>query len=66
MFGTPLPPQSKPFGKISEDVVAELGSSDARTKKIYDAYLAARNEYRGWTEMSDGRYIRAREAALNK
>jgi len=54
------------IGKISEDVVAELGSSDARTKKIYDAYLAARNEYRGWTEMSDGRYIRAREVALNK
>ena len=54
------------IGKISEDVVRELGSSDKRTKKIYDAYLAARNEYRGWTEMSDGRYIRAREAALNK
>ncbi|WP_026940522.1 TRAP transporter substrate-binding protein [Hellea balneolensis] len=52
------------IGKISEDVVRELGSSDARTKKIYDSYLAARNEYRGWTEMSDGRYIRARQAAL--
>ncbi len=54
------------IGKISEDVVRELGSSDKRTKKIYDAYLAARNEYRGWTEMSDGRYIRARQAALDK
>ena len=54
------------IGKISEDVVAELGSSDKRTKKIYDAYLAARNEYRGWTEMSDGRYIRARQTALDR
>lgn len=53
------------IGKISEDVVRELGSSDKRTQKIYDAYLAARNEYRGWTEMSDGRYIRARKAALD-
>jgi len=53
------------IGKISEDVVRELGSSDKRTQKIYDAYLAARNEYRGWTEMSDGRYIRARQAALD-
>ena len=53
------------IGKISEDVVRELGSSDKRTKKIYDAYLAARNEYRGWTEMSDGRYIHARQAALD-
>ena len=53
------------IGKISEDVVRELGTSDIRTQKIYDAYLAARNEYRGWTEMSDGRYIRARQAALD-
>ena len=53
------------IGKISEDVVRELGSSDKRTKKIYDAYLAARNQYRGWTEMSDGRYIRARQEALD-
>ncbi len=53
------------IGKISEDVVRELGSSDKRTRKIYDAYLAARNEYRGWTEMSDGRYIRARQVALD-
>ena len=52
------------IGRVSEDVVKELGSSDKRTQKVYDAYLAARNQYRGWTEMSDGRYIRARQAAL--
>lgn len=52
------------IGRVSEDVVRELGSSDKRTQKVYDAYLAARNQYRGWTEMSDGRYIRARQAAL--
>ena len=52
------------IGRISEDVVREFGNADKRTQKIYESYLAARNQYRGWTEMSDGRYIRARQAAL--
>jgi TRAP-type mannitol/chloroaromatic compound transport system substrate-binding protein len=52
------------IGKLSEDVVREIGNSDPQTQKIYDAYIAARDTYRGWTEMSDGRFIRAREAAL--
>lgn len=52
------------IGRISEEVVEEFGNSDARTRKIYESYIAARNQYRGWTEMSDGRYIRARELAL--
>ena len=54
------------IGRISEDVVEEFGNSDARTRKIYESYFAARNKYRGWTEMSDGRYIRAREIALGQ
>jgi len=53
-------------GRISEDVVREFGNSDAQTRKIYESYLAARNQYRSWTEMSDGRYIRAREIALDR
>lgn len=52
------------IGRVSEDVVRELGNSDKRTQKVYDSYLAARNQYREWTEMSDGRYIKARQAAL--
>lgn len=54
------------IGRVSEDVVRELGNSDKRTQKIYESYLAARNQSRGWTEMSDGRYIRARKAALDR
>lgn len=54
------------IGRISEDVVKEFGNSDKRTQKVYESYLAARNQYRGWTEMSDGRYIRARQAALGE
>ena len=52
------------IGKVSEEVVRDLGNSDRQTAKIYNSYVQARNQYRGWTEMSDGRYIRAREAAL--
>ena len=52
------------IGRISEDVVAELGTSDPQTRKIYDSYKAARDQYAKWTEMSDGRYILARRAAL--
>lgn len=54
------------IGRISDDVVAEVGSSDARTQKVYDSYIKARNELRGWTEMSDGRYIQSREIALKR
>lgn len=53
------------IGRTSEEVIREFGNSDARTKKIYESYLTARNQYRGWTEMSDGRYIQARQAALD-
>ena len=51
-------------GKISEEVVAEFGNSDRQTAEIYESYIKARNVYRKWTEMSDGRYIRARELSL--
>lgn len=54
------------IGRISDNVVAEVGSADARTQKVYDSYIKARNELRGWTEMSDGRYIQSREIALNR
>ena len=51
--------------KTSDEVVRDLGQSDALTRKIYDSYIAARESYRGWTEMSDGRYIVARGKALS-
>ena len=54
------------IGRISDDVVAEVGSTDARTQKVYASYIKARNDLRGWTEMSDGRYIQARETALKR
>lgn len=53
------------IGKTSEKVVAEIGNSDKETKAIYESYLAARNSYRKWTEISDGAYITARALALD-
>ena len=52
------------IGRVSDNVVREFGNSDKRTQKVYESYLAARNQYRHWTEMSDGRYIQARQTAL--
>lgn len=52
------------IGRLSEDVVAEIGNSNKQTKAIYDSYIHARNSYRTWTEISEGAYIKARAAAL--
>ncbi len=52
--------------RISDEVVRDLGQSDAMTAKIYDSYIAARESYRSWTEMGDGRYIAARGKALSE
>lgn len=51
----------KEIGKISNDVVFELGNSDSQTATIYESYIKARNSYNKWTEMSDGLYINARK-----
>ena len=53
------------IGKISEEVVKEFGNSDRQTAQIYESYVNARDVYRKWTEMSDGRYIRARGLSLD-
>lgn len=53
-------------GQIADEVVKEFGMSDPTTKAIYESYLKARNNYRHWTEMSDGRYIQARQGALSQ
>jgi len=52
------------IGTLSEEAVAEIGTSDKQTQAIYESYLKARNSYRTWTEISDGAYITARAAAL--
>ena len=54
------------IGKVSVEVVRELGNADARTRKVFESFEKALLSYREWTEMSDGRYIKARQLALGQ
>ena len=56
----------KRVGEIADEVVDDFGNSDPLTRKIADSYFKTRNQMRFWTQMSEGRYIAAREAALDK
>ena len=47
---------------ISKDVVAEIGSRDELSKKIYASYLQFRNLIADWGEIS-GRYLSSRSLA---
>jgi TRAP-type mannitol/chloroaromatic compound transport system substrate-binding protein len=47
---------------ISKDVVAEIGSRDELSKKIYASYLQFRNLIADWGEIS-GRYLSSRSTA---
>ena len=50
----------KAIGKASGEVMAEVGSSDAITKKVYDHYRAFRKNALGWTGRSETGYTRVR------
>lgn len=54
------------IAKASEAVVGEVSNEDKQTRKVYESYKAARDSYRGWTELGDGRYIRARQEGLGR
>lgn len=56
----------KRVGVIADEIVDEFGNADPLTRRIADSYFKTRNQMRYWTEMSDGRYIAAREAALER
>jgi TRAP-type mannitol/chloroaromatic compound transport system substrate-binding protein len=51
----------KIFAEMSKDVVAELGSGDALSGKIYRSYLHFRSLARGWSEISEGAYLGVRD-----
>ncbi len=56
----------KRVGEIADNVVDDFGNADPLTRRIADSYFETRNQMRYWTQMSDGRYIAAREAALGQ
>jgi TRAP-type mannitol/chloroaromatic compound transport system substrate-binding protein len=48
------------IGQVAEEVVAEVGNSDAMTTQVYESYLTFREKSVGWGELSDQGYLAAR------
>ena len=48
------------IGKLSGEVVAEVGNSDPMTKRIYDSFLKSRGESIAWSKLGDQSYWDAR------
>ncbi len=48
------------IGKIAGEVVQEVGTSDPTTQKVYESYLAFREQAVGWGEISEQAYLNAR------
>ena len=54
------------FGDAAQIVIEEARDHSALSAKIYDAFLAARKELGGWTQLSDTAYVLKRNAVLNR
>lgn len=50
----------KEIGRVSGEVVAEVGSSDPMTQKIYASYMGFRGKAVGWGEIAEQGYYNAR------
>jgi TRAP-type mannitol/chloroaromatic compound transport system substrate-binding protein len=48
------------IGRVSGEVVAEVGASDPLTQKIYDSYMDFRSKALNWGEIADQGYYNAR------
>ena len=53
----------KAFLEISKDVVAEIGSGDELSRKIYASYQQFRASVRDWSDISERAYINSRRLA---
>jgi TRAP-type mannitol/chloroaromatic compound transport system substrate-binding protein len=53
------------FGKISEEVLAEIGASDPMTKRVYESFLASRESLMQWGDVSERAFLNARSLALS-
>jgi TRAP-type mannitol/chloroaromatic compound transport system substrate-binding protein len=49
------------FAAVSQDVVAEAGSSDEISQRIYQSYTTFRDAIREWSAVSEGAYLGLRE-----
>ncbi len=48
------------MGRISGEVVAEVGNTDAMTKRVYESYIAFRRIAIGWTKIGNQAFLNAR------
>jgi TRAP-type mannitol/chloroaromatic compound transport system substrate-binding protein len=48
------------FLQTSEDVIAEVGSSDELSKKIFASYQRFRRSMVGWTDIAERAYLNSR------
>jgi TRAP-type mannitol/chloroaromatic compound transport system substrate-binding protein len=48
------------IGRISGEVVAEVGATDPLTQRIYDSYMDFRTKALDWGEIADQGYYNAR------
>ena len=48
------------IGEISGEVVAEVGASDAMTRRVYESFLKARKEQISWSRLGDQAFWQAR------
>ena len=46
--------------RVTDALIDAQAGNDPLVRRIFDSYLAARNRYARWTEISDGAFIRAR------
>lgn len=48
------------LGKVSGEVVAEIGNTDAMTKKVYESFLEFRKNSITWSKISEQSFLNAR------
>ena len=53
------------FGRLSKEVVAEIGAKDPLTRKVYDSYMAFLAGIMDWGELSETGYRDTRRLALS-
>jgi TRAP-type mannitol/chloroaromatic compound transport system substrate-binding protein len=52
------------LGKISQDVVAEVGQKDPMSRRIYESYTAFRTQATRWSDVAERAFLNARELTL--
>ena len=51
-------------GRVSNEVLAELGNTDPQTKRVYDSFMKNRRNLMKWAEVADRAFHNARNVAV--